>query len=67
MDKILSIFLFIRARLDEPSTHASLAAVFALTGNRLDEGMLQDIMNVAALGFGVLGFFVKEVKPLTVV
>jgi hypothetical protein len=67
MGKIISLFIYIKSRLSEPSTMASFAAVSALAGVEVDAGLVKDGLNVATLGFGVLGFFFKEAKPETVV
>ena len=65
MEKAMGAFLFLKDRLNEPSTFASLAAIAALVGVKIDAGLVQDALNTASLAFGVLGFFVKEAKPLT--
>jgi len=67
MSKLLGAFIYLRARLAEPSTHASLIGLLAMFHQQLPEEAIQDAMNVAALGFGMLGFFVPEAKALTVV
>jgi hypothetical protein len=67
MSKILSLFIWLKSRLSEPSTMASIAAVSALAGVQVDSGLVKDILNVGTVGFGVLGFFFKEAKPETVV
>lgn len=67
MSKLLSLFIYIKSRLSEPSTMASIAAVSALAGVQVDAGLVKDGLNVATLAFGVLGFFFKEAKPETVV
>lgn len=67
MSKILSVFIWLKSRLSEPSTMASFAAVSALAGVQVDAGLVKDILNVGTVGFGVLGFFFKESKPETVV
>lgn len=60
MGKLLAACNFIKARLSEPSTLASLASVSLLLGLNLDSGRVQDFLNVGTLIFGALGFFVKE-------
>jgi hypothetical protein len=65
MGKILGLFIWARARLREPSTFASLAAVCAMFGVNLDPGVVQDWLNTLTLVFGALGFFVKEGTPET--
>jgi len=67
MGKIISLFIWLKSRLLEPSTMASIAAVSALAGVQVDAGLVKDGLNVATLAFGVLGFFFKESKPETVV
>jgi hypothetical protein len=65
MGKLLGLFIWLKARLNEPSTHASLAAVLAMVGVQLDASVLHDWLNILTLVFGGLGFFVSEEKPLT--
>ena len=65
MGKLLSVFIFLKSRLSEPSTYASVAAVMALVGVKLDAGIVQDWINTGTVVFGALGFFVQESKPLT--
>lgn len=64
MGKILGVWSYITARLAEPSTHASVAALTTLAGLNLDSGTLHDALTAAGIVFGALGFFVKESKPL---
>ena len=65
MDKLLGVFIFVKARLREPSTFASLASVCAMLGIHLDAGLVTDWLNTLTIIFGALGFFVKEAKPLS--
>ena len=65
MDKLLGVWMYLQGRLAEPSTHASIASLLALGGLNLDVGIAHDAMIVAGIGFGGLGFFVKEAEPLT--
>lgn len=65
MGKLIAVFIFIKSRLREPSTFASIAAVLALIGVKLDPGIVQDWINTGTVLFGALGFFVKEATPLT--
>lgn len=67
MSKIIALFIWLKARLSEPSTMSSIAAVSALAGVQVDAGLVKDVLNVGTVGFGVLGFFFKEAKPETVV
>jgi len=59
--------LYIFERLQEPSTHASLAALFALFGQSIEPGTWQTLMNGGAVIFGMIGVFVKEGQPETVI
>lgn len=63
MDKLLGLFLYLKRKWDEPSTHASLCAVCAYAGVHVDPGLVQDFFNVATIFFGGLGFFFNEAKP----
>jgi len=65
MGTILGLYIWISARLREPSTLASLAAVSATFGMQLDPGTVNDWMTALSLFFGGLGFFVKEKGPVT--
>lgn len=65
MGKVLGLFLWLRSRLREPSTFASLAAVMAIFGTHIDAGVVNDWLNVLTLVFGGLGFFIKEKGPET--
>lgn len=67
MGRLLGLFIWLKARLKEPSTYASLAAVAQAVGIQLEHSVIQDGLNVATLVFGAIGFFVKESGPLTVV
>lgn len=53
-------FNFIRDRLKEPSTLASVAALCALARINVDMVTLQNILTGATFLFGVLGFAIKE-------
>ena len=46
-------------RLREPSSWASLAAMFALVGVNLPESMMQNITQVGMGLAGILGFFMS--------
>lgn len=65
MGKLLGLFIWLKARLNEPSTHASIAAVFAMAGMHIDDGAIQDMLNVGTLIFGAMGFFINEQSALT--
>ena len=64
MGKILGAWKYLQARLAEPSTHASVASLLMLAGGNFDAGEIQDGLTAASVLFGMLGFFVKESKPL---
>lgn len=65
MPKIMGMFLYLRSRLSEPSSLVSIAALGATVGVKLDASLLQDVLNIVSIVFGMLGFFVSEAKPLT--
>ena len=52
MDKIIAVFIFIKSRLHEPSTMASIAALMALAGIKLEPSIIQDVLNVGTVIFG---------------
>jgi hypothetical protein len=66
MDKILGVYMYVVARLAEPSTHASISSLLIVTGVNIDNGAAHDALVGLSVIFGGLGFFVKEAKPLTV-
>lgn len=63
MDKVLAAFYFLKERWTEPSSQASLAAVFGMLGLQFPESEIGHVFNVASIFFGALGFFFKEGKP----
>jgi uncharacterized membrane protein len=65
MGKLLGAFVWLKANLTQPGTMASIAAVCAMIGVKVDPGIIQDLINVATIFFGLLGFFFQEQKPLT--
>jgi hypothetical protein len=65
MGEFVGKLLYVFKRLREPSTHASLAALFALAGQSMPDAKWNTIMNGAAVIFGILGVFFKEAKPET--
>lgn len=65
MGNIIGKLLYIFKRLREPSTHASLAALFALVGQQIPDEQWNTAMNGAAVVFGILGVFFKEAAPET--
>jgi hypothetical protein len=67
MGKLLGLFIWIKPRLQEPSTFASLAAVAAMAGQHVTAEDLNNALNVLTIIFGSLGFFVAESGPVTTV
>lgn len=65
MGKLLGAFVWLKFNLTQPGTMASLTGVFAMIGFKVDPGIVQDLINVATIFFGTLGFFFQEQKPLT--
>lgn len=65
MGNIVGKLLYVFKRLREPSTHASLAALFAMMGQSIPDEKWNTAMNGAAVVFGILGVFFKEAKPET--
>lgn len=60
MNKLIALFSFIKNRLSEPSTYASLAALSAIAGYKVDAGQVQDVMNIGTLVFGAIGVLAGE-------
>ncbi len=67
MDKLLGAYIWLSTRLREPSTHAALCGLAANIGFSIDTGVIHDLAVIASLGFGALGFWVKEAKPQTTI
>lgn len=67
MDKLLGAYIWLSMRLKEPSTHAALSSLLLSMGLSTDTGVLHNLAVILSLGFGALGFWVKEAKPQTVV
>ena len=67
MGKILGWWIWIKPRLKEPSTFASLAAITAMFGAHITTEDLNNVLNVATIVFGSLGFFVAEQHATTIV
>ncbi len=65
MGKILGAFIFLKQRLSEPSSLASISAIMAMAGVNIDAGAIHDWLNAGTIAFGLLGFFVADAKPLT--
>jgi len=60
--KVLSAFLYLKERLSEPSTHASLAVIFASVGIRIDDVLIQSVFAILTIIFGFAGILLKEDK-----
>ncbi len=57
---------YVLARLAEPSTYASLAAILGGIGYVLPAGVIQNLTLAGMIGAGLVGVFLKEgVKALT--
>lgn len=65
MGRVLGAFLWLRARVNEPSTHAALSGVCASVGFQYPGDQVGQWMTVLSIAFGVVGFFLKEQGPLT--
>lgn len=60
MSKILKAWNYLNARLKEPSTHASVAALATMAGMNIEVGPVHDGLTAAGLLFGVIGLFTSE-------
>ena len=60
MNKLLKVWNYLNARLKEPSTHASVAALAMMVGLNIDAGPVHDGLTVAGVLFGVVGIFTSE-------
>lgn len=58
MAKLQKIIVYLKARLAEPSTLASIAVVLTLAGIHIDAGTMQAILSVATLIFSIAGILV---------
>jgi hypothetical protein len=64
MDKLLGAFIWLKQNLKQPGTMASITAVLAMVGMKVDAGVVQDWLNTLTLLFGTLGFFFQPAKQL---
>jgi len=62
MNKILKAWNYLMARLKEPSTHASVAALATMAGVNIEAGPIHDGLTAAGVLFGVVGLFASESK-----
>ena len=60
MSKLLKAWNYLTARLKEPSTHASVAALATMAGMNIDAGSVHDGLTAAGVVFGMIGLFVSE-------
>ena len=60
MNKLLKVWNYLQARLKEPSTHASVAALATMAGLNIDAGPVHDGLTEAGVLFGVVGLFTSE-------
>lgn len=65
MEKALGAFIFFKNRWREPSTQASLAVICQAIGHTVDTAVINSVLELATIAFGMMGFFFKEAKPLT--
>ena len=62
MGSLLGAWSYFMARINEPSTHASISSLLMMAGLQLDSGIVHDSLTAMGVLFGMLGFFVKEGK-----
>jgi len=62
MNKLLKAWNYLMARLKEPSTHASVAALATMAGVNIDTVPVHDSLTVASVVFGMIGLFASEGK-----
>ncbi len=62
MDKILKAWNYLMARLKEPSTYASVAALATMAGVNIEAGPIHDGLTAASVVFGMIGLFASEGK-----
>jgi hypothetical protein len=62
MNKILKAWNYLMARLKEPSTYASVAALATMAGVNIDAGPVHDGLTAAGVVFGMIGLFASEGK-----
>jgi len=60
MNKLLKVWNYLNARLKEPSTHASVAALATMAGLNIDAGPVHDGLAAAGVFFGGVGLFTSE-------
>ena len=51
---------YVYSRLREPSSHAALAAIFAVFGTNISDQMWNNVMNGLSAVFAIAGIFLKE-------
>ena len=60
MNRLVKVWNYLNARLKEPSTHASVAALATMAGLNIDAGPVHDGLTAAGVFFGVVGLFTSE-------
>ena len=60
MEKVISVYKFIMDRWSEPSTQASLSAMFLAAGIHFPDTTISYVLNSLGIVFGVVGVFMKE-------
>jgi multisubunit Na+/H+ antiporter MnhG subunit len=51
---------YVYSRLREPSSHAALAAIFAVFGTNISDQMWNNVINGLSAVFAIAGIFLKE-------
>jgi hypothetical protein len=51
---------YVYSRLREPSSHAALAAIFAVFGTNITDQMWNNVINGLSAVFAIAGIFLKE-------
>ena len=63
MNKLLKAWNYLQARLKEPSTHASVAALATMAGVNIDATpVVHDSLTAASVVFVMIGLFLSEFK-----
>lgn len=65
MSNLVGKLLYIFKKLREPSTHAAIAGLLALIGQKIPDETWNTVINGFAVLFGILGVFFDEAKPQT--
>lgn len=60
MERFRKVIHYLSARFAEPSTHASITALFVAAGVSVDDATVQAVLNTLGLVTGVLGVALSE-------